>query len=199
MTRWLPALLCAALTASAAQAADGQGRFAIRGAGLLTCATYVEERAAQSKAYYVVGGWLDGYITALNQFAPDTYDVTTFESTELLALLIDEHCKKHPDDRLFPVANTIFTMLREDRLRAPSASVAVKVGDRQTQLYREVVSRAQRELSRRGVYRGPADGKFSPAVQQALTTFQRQQKLNASGFPDQATLWRLFRPSPGTR
>ncbi len=87
----------------------------------------------------------------------------------------------------------MFTRLQGERLRAVSPFVRVKVGDQETQLYREVVVRAQRELARRGHYRGAVDGQWNPSVQQALAGFQRGQKLQPSGFPDQAALWRLLR------
>ncbi|MGH7390145.1 MAG: peptidoglycan-binding domain-containing protein [Candidatus Rokuibacteriota bacterium] len=199
MRQVVTALLWVALAAGAAHAADGEGRFSIRGAGLLACETYVKERSVQSKAYYVIAGWLDGYLTALNQFSPDTYDATPFESTELLTYVIDGHCKKHPQDRLFPLVNTILVRLKNERLRTFSPFVTVKVGERQTRVYEEVVRRAQQELARRGHYRGKVDGKFGPAVEQALAGFQRKEKLAATGFPDQATLWRLLRREPAGR
>ena len=48
-------------TASPANAADEQGRYAIHGAGLLKCRVFVEEKSKQSPAYMMIGGWMDGY------------------------------------------------------------------------------------------------------------------------------------------
>lgn len=196
--RWI-GLLCWTLAAASAHAwgADGEGRFSIRGAGLLTCNIYVKEREQQSNAYYMIGGWLDGYITARNQFSPTTYDVTSFESTELLTVIIDNHCKKNPKDRLFSVVNTILTRLHDDRLRTGSFFVNVRVGDRQIQLYREVVRRMQKELKGRRYYNGDVDGRFGPGTQKAIAAFQRAQGLKPTGFPDQTTLWQLLRRGSG--
>ena len=102
------------LLLTAGQAADITDRFSIRGAGLLTCDIYVSERAERSEAYLMIGGWLDGYITGVNQYAPDTYDVTSFESTELLSIIIDNHCQQNPEDRLFSVVNSILAELHDD-------------------------------------------------------------------------------------
>jgi hypothetical protein len=195
--RWL-VLAALLLIVPRAHAADGEGRFSIRGAGLLTCDIYVKEREQHSEIYYMIGGWLDGYITALNQFAPDTYDITSFESTELLTYLIDDFCRKNPKDRLFSVVNSIFLKLKKDRLRTGSILVTVKVGDRQVQLYREVLRRVQEQLKHRGLYQGQVDGEFEPQTQKSIASFQRQQKLNPTGFPDQKTLWRLLRAESGS-
>jgi len=199
MTRiqWLG--LLAVLAAWPVAAADGAGRFSIRGAGLLTCDIYVKERAKKSSAYAMIGGWLDGYITGLNQFSSETYDVTSFESTELLAYILETHCRDNPVDRLFPVVNTIFAKLNEDRLRTGSPIVAVRVGEREVPLYREVVRRMQEELKRRGHYRGEPTGEFETATEKAVAAFQRAQKLTPTGFPDQTTLWRLLRRTPSAK
>ena len=55
-------------TASPANAADEQGRYAIHGAGLLKCRVFVEEKSKQSPAYMMIGGWMDGYISAVNNW-----------------------------------------------------------------------------------------------------------------------------------
>ena len=188
-------ILCAALFLihGTNYAADAQGGFSIRGAGLLSCDVYLKERAEQSKEYLMIGGWLDGYITGVNQYARETYDATSFESTELLTLIIENHCRKQPKDRLYTVVNSLLIKLQQDRLRSGSNLVQVKVGGRETILYKEVVRRMQQALNALGKYQGQADGQFNPPTQKALSEFQRDQKLEGTGFPDQTTLWRLLR------
>ncbi len=198
MTRFL-LLLLAVLYWPASHGADAQGAFSIRGAGLLSCETYVKERVKQSKAYYMIGGWLDGYITGVNQYAPETFDATSFENAELLALLLQEHCKDHHDDRLFSVVNSLLIKLQDDRLRTPSAQISVKVGTRETILYEEVLRRLQLKLQEGGYYRGELEPQFGEKTQAALAAFQRKNKLPATGFPDQTTLWHLLRQPTKTK
>ncbi len=181
------------LVSAGSGAADKDGRFAIRGPGLLTCAEYVQARAARSPLYHQFGGWLDGYLTGVNQHRAATYDITTFETTELLALVIDNHCSSHPQDHVFTVMNSIVALLDEARLRQGSPSVEVTVGPRSARLYAEAVRRAQAELARLKLYGGAQDGNFTAATEQALAAFQRAQSLEPTGFPDQTTLWRLLR------
>ena len=84
-----------------ARSATVDGAFAVRGAGVVDCKTFLAEREKRSRAYLMMGGWIDGYLTGVNQYAQDTYDATSFESTELFAQIIADHCKTHPNDRLF--------------------------------------------------------------------------------------------------
>jgi hypothetical protein len=185
--------LLGSVVAFTASAADGTGSFSVRGAGLLTCDIFVKERAQQSRAYLMIGGWLDGYINGLNQYAPETYDIVSFESTELLAVIIAEHCQAHPKDRLFSVVNTIVIRLGDDRIRERSPLTAVKVGKYETRLYEETLRRVQRALSERGHFSGQLTGSWDDKTERALRAFQRASDLQATGFPDQKTLWRLLR------
>src|SRR3546814_5406600 len=76
------------------------------------------------------------------------------------------------------------------RLADFSKMVEVGEGADNALLYETVLKRAQTELSRKGLYRGEVDGKFSASTKAALTEFQRLAKLQPSGIPDPATLWR---------
>lgn len=172
--------------------AGASERFAIRGAGLLECRNFVDERERESPAYLMIGGWIDGYITALNQYRDKTYDITTYESTELIARLIDNHCRNNPGDRLFTVVNSLMARLEDHRVRSPSDLVAIRVGQQATRLYETTIRRIQRVLRSRQYYDGPIDGRFTPPLQQALGRFQQEVGFESNGFPDQATLWFLL-------
>jgi hypothetical protein len=188
--RFIPSLVILFLALPAG--ADPGERFAIRGAGLLQCSNFVEERDKESPAYMMIGGWIDGYITAINQYREDTYDITSYEGTELIARLVDNHCRKNPDDRLFTVINALMERIDEHRVRESVESVTVRAGQQSTQLYKSTVLRIQHALEARGQYVGPTHGRFTPAVKEALAGFQREIGFEPNGFPDQATLWFLL-------
>lgn len=181
-----------ALMALPAMASGDQDRFAIRGAGLLNCANFVEEKQAESPAYLMIGGWIDGYITGLNQYAEDTYDITSYESTELIARLIANHCESNPDDRLFTVVNSLMKRIQDDRIRDPEVPVVVEVGERRTYIYPPTLRRIQRALRERDYYEGPIDGSFGPAVAAGMKKFQEEIGFDPSGYPDQASIWFLL-------
>lgn len=174
-------------------AADQDGLFSIRGAGLLTCKTYVEEREAASDAYVMIGGWLDGYITAVNELSAQTFDVLPYESTELLTILIDRHCEDNPSDILFAVTNSLLAKLFDDRLQSSSAFVDVRVGVDQVRLYTNIIERIQTALTAAGFLDDGAAGRWNLETQDALARYQESEGMEGTGFPDQATLWSLLR------
>jgi murein L,D-transpeptidase YcbB/YkuD len=140
----------------------------------------------------MIASWMDGYITGVNQHAADTYDIASFESTELFAALVSENCKEHPDTPVFAVVNSLIAQSTPNRLVAPSEKVTVTVGDNKVALYQEVVRRVQEKMTAAGFYDGKVDGTYDSQVQEAMGAFQKSIGLQPTGFPDQLTLWRLF-------
>lgn len=187
-------VLCGLLYyAAVASAADDAGKFAMKGAGFLPCKIYVDEREKRSNVYYLIGGWVEGFLSAHNKYADDTYDVTSFESLELLLSVIQNHCESNPDDRLYLVISSIIAKLNADRLRKESAKVEIKDGERKAVLYRETIRRIQARLTGLGLYKGDVNGLYTDATRSALIAFQSDIDFKTTGFPDQATLWRLLR------
>lgn len=176
-----------------ASAADQNGLFAIRGAGLLTCHAFVQEREAASDAYVMIGGWLDGYVTAINELSLETFDVVPYVSTELLTVLINRHCKDNATDIVFAVTNNLLARLFDERLKSSSAYVDVRVGSYQMRLYRDTIERIQTSLAAKGLLDIEATGQWNLATQTALAQYQESIGMNGTGFPDQATLWSLLR------
>ena len=191
----LRSVLFSLLTACAAGslAADGNGKFAMKGAGFLPCKVLSTEREKRSDVYFLIAGWVEGFVTAYNRSAADTFDITSFESTELLLSVMHNHCKDHPADPLYPVLNSMLAQLHPGRLVKESERIEVSAGERRTLLYLETIRRMQAELQRRGLYKGDVDGRYSEATSAALKAFQSDAALDNTGFPDQTTLWRLLR------
>ena len=140
-----------------------------------------------------VFGAVEGYISAHNRYARDTYDILSFESLELLMSVIQNHCRSNPKDRLHGVLNGLLVSLMPDRLRAESPRVQITDGERQTALRRETIRRVQSRLQQRGLYGGAIDGRYTEATRSALNAFQSDLDFETTGFPDQTTLWRLLR------
>ena len=178
---------------SPTQAADENGQFALRGAGLLPCSVITRERAARSELYRLAAAWADGYLTGINQHQETTYDAVSFESTELLMAVVAEHCESHPKDPLFGVLNGLFKKLATDRLQEKSTKLEIRNGQLKTSLYVSTLMRAQDLLASYGHYAGDPSGKYDQATISALKGYQSAIGFEPTGFPDQATLWRLFR------
>lgn len=177
----------------AAVASDQKGQFAIRGAGLISCAMYAREHNARGDVYKIVSSWIDGYITGINQFAPDTYDWLSFETTELLLEIIDHHCEKNPTDPVFGVLENLLEKLKDGRLSKKSEKVTISVDKFEAKHYVELIRRIQRKLKQGGFYRGDINGKFTQQTSRAVGDFQKSIGFKPTGFPDQTTLWRLLR------
>ena len=193
MRLFLWALCGVILQTSVALAADGNARFAMKGAGFLPCQVFSTARAEKSNLYYMIGGWVEGYISAHNRYAKDTYDILSFESLELMLNAVENHCQSNPKDRLHGVVNALLIGLTPDRLRQDSPRIRIADGERKTELRRETIQRVQSKLHARGLYKGAIDGRFTEDTKTALIAFQSDLDFETTGFPDQTTLWRLFR------
>ena len=79
--------------AGAASAADDQGRYQVLGLGALTCADYID---APAEAADIVGVWVQGYATALNQVVAGVKDVTAGHSDAEIAQSLWNVCKANP-------------------------------------------------------------------------------------------------------
>ncbi len=195
MRRALLSFLAATLMSLEARAADSGGQFAVEGIGGSTCEGFVTAKSESSDAYWMFLGWLDGYMTGINQYSPETYDITPWQSQNLLAALFAKFCAKNSGANFFAVANKMIVELRDDRLRESSTPVVAKVGERTIGVYREILRRVQVLLKEGGHYKGEVDGLFGPNTQRALESYQKQAGLTVTGLPDQATLLKLLSPS----
>jgi peptidoglycan hydrolase-like protein with peptidoglycan-binding domain len=72
----------------------------------------------------------------------------------------------------------------------------LEVGDAHNHayVYETILRRAQAALKLRGLYNGPEDGTYTPALREAFRGFQHSVGLETTGVPDPATLWKLLNP-----
>jgi hypothetical protein len=186
--------------ASPVSAETPTGEYAIEGAGIASCSAYVEAKKAKSEAYPRFIGWLEGYLTAANRFSADTYDLTPWHSAELLGVVVEGHCEKNPQDRLFNIAQRLVISLTPDRMTQRSEMVRLtgrnsKGQERVVVVYTEVLRRAQDALKKQELYPGPVDGQYTPVLQRAFVNYQAAVGLDDTGLPDPLTLWLLFSPA----
>lgn len=176
----------------AAEAADAEGRFAGLGSGLARCSAFVEAREARSQAYFLFGGWMNGYLTARNEADADTYTLVPWQSVDLLADSLVDYCRANPDMPFLRAVAAMTTALVPDRLTRHSERVVVSIGPIRQPFFRETLHRIERRLAAAGFAPAAPDGDFTAADEAALARFQEAEGLPVSGFPDQLTLFRLF-------
>lgn len=189
----LVALLGSLAVRGGLQAADEEGQAAIRGIGGLPCKRFVQAQEGDAALYRQFGGWMNGYLSAYNQAAEQTFDIASWASADSLAAVLLQHCRKHPDLPFHGGVNALIRWLESDRLPSSSPVVELRQGERTVRVYRAALRRAQQALQQRGYYHDAVDGVYGPRTGAAIRAFQRDQGLDMSGLPDQQTLLRLLR------
>lgn len=190
---FVPLLLAALAGSAAAQASDDKGRFAVKGPGLATCKEFSDQMAQKSQNFYVMGGWLLGFITAHNLHQKETYDAASWQSGELLIGLMDSYCKQRPDDRFAEGVIRLVRLLMQSRLTEESKLVVAQNGDNKVAIYEAVMRRAQEEMKKQGFYSGVIDGLYGPGTKKGFEALQKANNIPETGVPDPRTLFVLFR------
>jgi murein L,D-transpeptidase YcbB/YkuD len=187
-------LPCVALLAwcSATQAADENGQFAIKGMGLLPCQDYVQARKEQTPQYFQFGGWMEGYLSATNRYEKDTFDLTPWQTSGVLASWLESFCERNPEVQFVRAVATLVNVLGKDRLTTRSELVEFEANGGTHSVYASTLRRAQQELVKRGLSKDTMSGKLDEETVAALRRFQAESGLEATGLPDPATLARLL-------
>ena len=193
MKRLMFVLLGVVILPLNALAADKDKNFAVKGLAAASCASFVEGREKSSQTYAEAMSWLTGYISAYNYLAPDTYDVAPWQSVELLSFILAEHCKQDAGELFLHATNKLINSIEKDRLRVASDIVTVPVGDYRLTMYKDMVFRIQSALKDRGHLnmRWPT-GDYDQSTIDAMKAFQEASRIEATGVPDQESLFLLF-------
>ncbi len=188
---WATAAALLSLT-TPGQAADDSNHFAVKGAGLASCGDYMEARQKNTPAFYQFGGWINGYLTALNQTTSETYDLAPWQSSDLLAGVILRNCRENPGQRFVNTVAAMVASLKAQRLLVKSSLVEAHAGETRIRIYRAVLRRTQEMLAESGLYEGEPDGLFDQRTEDGLRRYQKASRLPETGLPDQATLLAMF-------
>lgn len=186
----LASLLLAAVIGGEAFAMDSEGRFAIEGAGRQTCAAFTASADAGSADFRLYVGWVEGYLTGLNHYRPQTYDITPWQTTGLVVSLLQRFCERNPETRFVDAIGAFTNEIAGDRLEREAQVLRIERGDRGTLLPVPVVEAVADELRARGLMREGDGG--GAAFAEGLARFQREAGLDDTGFPDQRTLYALL-------
>ena len=183
-----------ALAAGTAESASPGGQFAVKGLGQSTCKEYLLAREQRGGGYRRYGDYLAGYVTATNRLLPDTVDIASWETIDVLAAYLANACRRKPGARLVEAIEGVLAAIEPERIQQEARLVRVSSGNHSVRLYASVFTRVQRELTERGFYSGPVESKDTPSIRRALRAFQRAHDIDATGVPDQRTLYLLLRP-----
>ncbi len=181
------------LAAAWTHAADSSGRFAVKGAGAASCERYLTAIAEDRDELRLFIGWIDGYLSAVNELQEDTYDLASFESARLLAELLRVHCQANPGQAFRTAVALMTRALKPSRLPAYSEYVPAEHDGHAARVYATTLVRAQLKLAQAGYYKGDAHGQFDRATRRAFERFQKAREIPVTGVPDVGTLALLLR------
>ncbi|WP_324742848.1 peptidoglycan-binding domain-containing protein [Tsuneonella sp. CC-YZS046] len=182
-------------SAAPAHAEDANKQFAVEGGGRASCQTFLNARKDQASAEYrQLIGFVQGYQTAANRYEPNTFDLSPWHNEAAFGLILEKHCTEYPRETLIGALQKLTISFRPIRIAQFSRLLEVGDGKNKAFVYEAILKRSQAFLRVRGLYNGPEDGAYSPALRDAFKRFQEQQKLPATGVPDPATLWTLLNP-----
>lgn len=177
-------------------AADSSQRYAVRGAGAQSCERFVsffQQKPEQRRdAILMYDAWFAGYVTHVNRSSEGTYDVSPIvNSTDSLNLLLQQ-CSKNPKILVESVVAGILVALADARVSEESQLVEVGVGGEKRLYRKETIVKIQQRLIDLGFLAGRADGFFGSKSVKALAKFQKEKKINETGFPDSGTVLNLL-------
>lgn len=175
-----------------ATAADSDGKYAIDGAGRASCADFLTARKENGDNLRVFAGWVDGYITAFNHFNKDTYDLTGWQSVELLLAKLAKYCEVSPKQVFNVALVSLAQVLYEDRLSKESQVVRLRAGSQAIYFYQTLLPRLHAALAAAGFDAGSETNKYTDAMADAIRKYQASLSIPVSGLPDQLTLNSLF-------
>lgn len=178
-----------------AHAADAGGDFAVKGVGLAPCADVAKAIEEQSPLFLSMGGWIAGYMTALNQKSAETFDLFSWQDDTTVAGAILAWCRANPSARLFEATAAMAKSLERDRIRERTSLLTIGGTDPPLRVYAETLRRAQEALARFGFDPGER-GTFGAGTRAALTRYQSKAGLPQTGLPDRESLYALLAPGP---
>jgi len=176
-------------------AADSEGNFAIKGAGLQTCAAFLAAYEARSTDLGLYSGWIDGFLTGQNQYRDGVFDLASWETTQILLALTQSSCGQVPGEtRFIDGFAQVMRLMRPNALTAQDTASVAQLGDSAVVLYDTVMIRMKTSLAAAGYYPGDvSNATFTSDTSNALRAFQTDKGIIDSGLPDQRTLYELFR------
>jgi hypothetical protein len=199
--RFMPAalyglLMGALLCAAPAYAVDMNGAHRTRGVGQFTCAQFVEAKANDAALYRTFGGWIDGFISAVNFYEERTFDIAPWQSTDVIAEGLAAYCAKNAALPFEEAVKRLIEDLSSQRLVEASKLLLLEERingqDVRLPVYTAVIERAQARLKALGYYDSEATSAFDAPTRHALKRFQRLSGRPETGLPDQVTLLLLF-------
>lgn len=192
MRKLIPLLYLCVLLSAPAYAADENGFFMVKGAGTTKCADFNAALKDIGPELVSYGGWIEGYLSAMNRYENGIYDLSAWRSTELLIAALARFCGQNPE---IGFHDAFVGMSQQMHSSAVVNKSPIKVAEGEkgsVVLYAETIRRIQLRLQQRGFFSDEVSGEWNEMTRHSLARFQKRYGLEAHGLPDQMTLARLL-------
>lgn len=156
------------------------------------CSEFVAAQAGDKELVIAFAGWTGGFLTGINVFRDQTFDITPFQATELILSKMAKYGEAHPDEVYVSALGKLVAMLMAGRLQTASPLVRVTSGSSAVFIYADVLEDVRAKLLAAGGTPPAEKGSFSPAFAQALAAHQTANGLAVTGLPDLATMNSLY-------
>lgn len=183
------ALACAA---SASNAADQEGNYALRGIGSASCTDYNAALSGDAAQAQVFVSWMAGYITARSRTADDTFDVLPLVSGADVAGLMRVICVQNEASTFEGALDAAIRLFEPARVRSDSPLLELAHEGNRVAIRQATLVQVQQALAAAGLYTAAVDGAYGPGTRSAISEFQRQNELPITGLPDADTLVALL-------
>lgn len=120
------------------QAADVDGRYAIKGVGANQCTTYTKHRKNDANEVYMYLGWLQGWLSKHNQLAANTFDLASWQHSGTLLAALDHYCEQQPHHAIVIASEALLTAMQPERLTHQSLLVTAQTNGKSVRLYADV-------------------------------------------------------------
>ena len=109
--RYLIVCGCILFLLQTAHAEDDDGIYIVKGAGSTSCDRYISEVQSNEQMFLLGFSWVQGYLTAYNNFVFDGQDVASGIDSASVRSWLDSHCRNRPGDDLAGAANALVNAL----------------------------------------------------------------------------------------
>ncbi|NNM01516.1 MAG: peptidoglycan-binding protein [Gammaproteobacteria bacterium] len=171
------------------RAADSDGNYMVKGAGTADCATFAASVKQRDQRFFSFAGWIEGYLSGMNRYEGDVYDLVSWQSTDLLMASLSKYCEQNPQMNFHTAVTNLAGSLKRNAIEENTPLVPIDAGDgRAYLLYEKAIRRLQARLRLHGLYEGELTGSYGDTTRDAVRRFQESKGLAATGLPDQETL-----------
>lgn len=173
---------------------ESTSTFVIKGAGIKKCSAFTALVDSKNDDVKLYAGWLEGYLTAINEQNSEIYDITEFQSTSFFLRQIYKYCEQNEADNFYTVAKSIVDAIRNRSVTHKSKLIFIKYKNNGLFIYDSVLIKAKKELARLGylLQHRANSSKIEAEEISSIKGFQKYKGIPVTGLPDEATLMELF-------